>query len=55
MRVPAEAVTRIGQLATVRVQDQGRWLRRYVTLGNPLDGQIEVLSGLAGGETVGWD
>lgn len=55
VRVPAEAVTRIGQLSTVLVNDEGRWKRRYVTLGSLLDGRVEVLSGLAGGETIGWN
>jgi len=52
--VPAEAVERIGQLETVRVRSDGRWTRRLVTTGALLgDGRIEVLSGLAGGETIG--
>lgn len=52
--VPAAAVERIGQLefATV-VTDSGALERRLVTLGQATgDGRIEVLSGLAAGESV---
>ena len=54
VRVPAAAVTRVGQLETVLVQRDGAWSRRLVTTGATLPGgDVEVLSGLAGGETVG--
>lgn len=53
--LPRAAVQRIGQLATVRVRQDGKWMRRLVTLGAPLDGRVEILSGLEPGETVGWD
>ena len=53
--VPAAAVSRVGQLATVRVLQDERWVRRYVTLGERVDDRVEILSGLEGGETVGWD
>jgi HlyD family secretion protein len=54
VRVPAAAVERIGQLETVLVQSDGRWGRRLITTGAMLsDGHIEILSGLAGGETIG--
>ena len=54
VRVPAEAVERVGQLETVWVERSGAWGRRLVTTGAPLaDGRIEILSGLAGGETIG--
>jgi RND family efflux transporter MFP subunit len=52
--VPAQAVERVGQLETVLVERDGRWVRSLVTTGAPLGGdRVEVLSGLAGGETVG--
>jgi RND family efflux transporter MFP subunit len=52
--VPRAAVVRVGQLETVVVEEDGRWLRRLVTTGVELDdGRVEVLSGLAGGERVG--
>jgi RND family efflux transporter MFP subunit len=53
--VPPSAVSQVGQLKTVRVLKDGRWLRRYVTLGESAGDQVEVLSGLEGGETIGWD
>jgi RND family efflux transporter MFP subunit len=55
VQVPATAVVRVGQLETVLAkEDDGRWARRLVTTGARLDGgAVEVLSGLAGGETVG--
>ena len=54
VRIPAAAVTRTGQLETVLVQTDGGWRRRLITTGAALpDGAVEVLSGLAGGETVG--
>lgn len=52
--VPAEAVVRRGEVTAVYVQaaDGGLALRQ-VRLGEPVaDGGIEVLAGLAGGETV---
>lgn len=52
--VPRDAVVRVGQLETVVVRDGDGWTRRIVTTGGDLaDGRLEVLSGLAGGETVG--
>jgi RND family efflux transporter MFP subunit len=54
VQVPAAAVERIGQLETVLVQNDGRWTRRLITTGTALaEGRVEVLSGLAGGETIG--
>jgi RND family efflux transporter MFP subunit len=53
--IPESAVVRVGQLATVRVKQDERWERRFVTLGNTRDGRVEVLSGLRSGETIGWD
>ena len=54
VRVPAAAVERVGQLETVLLQGDGRWSRRLITTGAALpDGAVEVLSGLAGGETIG--
>lgn len=52
--VPSVAVARAGQLETVVVRSETGWVRRLVTTGAVLpDGSVEVLSGLAGGETIG--
>lgn len=53
--IPLTAVAQVGQLKTVRVLKDGRWVRRYVTLGASAGERVEVLSGLEGGETIGWD
>jgi HlyD family secretion protein len=53
--VAAQAVVTIGQLQTVILKIGDHWQRRYVTTGSQLDGEVEILSGLRGGETIGWD
>lgn len=53
--VPAAAVVRVGQLATVRVEERDRWVRRFVTVGPEEGDRIEVLSGLRADETIGWE
>lgn len=53
--IPKEALTQVGQLNTLLVNDQGRWVRRYVRIGKTIDGQVEIVSGLEGGETVGYE
>ena len=52
--IPRSAVLRHGGLTLVVVRDaEGRSETRIVTLGNDFDDQnVEVLSGLAGGESV---
>lgn len=51
---PERAIVRVGQLQTVVVKAGERWTRQLVTTGGRLgDGRVEVLSGLAGGETLG--
>lgn len=54
VRVPREALVESGGLTLVVVRDdQGRAQSRVVTVGGTAaDGRVEVLSGLAGGETV---
>jgi multidrug efflux pump subunit AcrA (membrane-fusion protein) len=51
--IPRECVIRVGQLDMVLVQMGDRWGRRQVRLGMTRDDQVEVLSGLAGGEEIG--
>ena len=54
VRVPREALIESGGLTLVVVRDDaGRAQSRIVTLGDvAADGRVEILSGLAGGETV---
>lgn len=52
--LPRAAVVRVGQLETVLLQVGARFERRLVSTGAELEpGTVEVLAGLAGGETVG--
>lgn len=50
--VPAEAVTRFGQMERVFVVADGRALLRLVKTGRTTAGRTEILSGLAAGERV---
>lgn len=52
LTVPRDAVTRIGQLDTVRVFARGATVIRMVSLGRRFGDRIEVLAGLAPGERV---
>jgi len=48
----ARAVARTGQMETVRVRDGETWRTVYVRTNPAPGGEVEVLSGLAGGEAV---
>ena len=50
--VPAGAVYRIGQLELVQTVQDGRVLRRLIKTGALHGERLEVLSGLASGETI---
>lgn len=50
--VPESAVSRIGQLESVRLLVEGRPRLRHVRTGKRFDGQVEILSGLKEGDTV---
>lgn len=50
--VPREAIRKIGQLDVVTVSTDGRWERVFVTTGRIIGERVEILSGLAGNETV---
>ncbi len=54
IQVPRRAVVRVGQLETVVLRDGERWTRRLVTTGKVVGrDDVEVLSGLVGGESIG--
>jgi hypothetical protein len=50
--VPVAAVVQRGQLEIVFVAREGRAQMRLVRSGRPLDGGVEILSGLSAGEAV---
>ncbi len=50
--VAGDAVVRRGQIESVFVVDGGKARLRLVKTGRKMDGQIEILGGLSGGETV---
>jgi RND family efflux transporter MFP subunit len=50
--VPAAAIVRQGDLAGVRTVADGQATLRWVKVGRTTDGAVEVLSGLAPGDTV---
>lgn len=52
LTVPAAAITRAGQLTMVDVVDHDHVERRAVQLGRAIGNRLEVLSGLAAGDTV---
>jgi RND family efflux transporter MFP subunit len=50
--VPERAIRRVGQLTMVDLVADGRVIRRAVRLGREIDGDREILSGLAEGDRV---
>lgn len=52
IRIPESALRRIGQLEQVFVIEGDAARVRLVTTGSRADGKVEILSGLAGGETI---
>lgn len=50
--IPKEAVRRVGQLELVRVREGDAWKSRFIQTGKTIGDQVEVLSGLNGGERV---
>ena len=52
LAIPPEAVRTRGQVQSVYVIDQGRARSRLVKLGEQRGDQVEVLTGLAGGERI---
>lgn len=47
------AVRRVGQLESVLLQEDGRWFWAFVKTGERRGEDVEILSGLSGGETLG--
>jgi HlyD family secretion protein len=53
--IPGQAVTLVGQLEMVHVKTfDNRFRSVYIKTGKTLGTDVEVLSGLTGGETIGW-
>ena len=50
--VTEAAVVRRGQIESVFVVEEGKVRLRLVKTGRKMDGKVEVLSGLSGGEVV---
>jgi cobalt-zinc-cadmium efflux system membrane fusion protein len=53
--VPAAAIIREGNTTTVFVNNAGKPEQRTVTIGQTVDGQVEILSGLQAGDEVAAD
>lgn len=53
--MPWAAVRRVGQLELVHVKIGDGWQTRHVKTGVRLQDAVEVLSGLDGSETIGWE
>jgi HlyD family secretion protein len=53
--MPWAAVRRVGQLELVHVKAGDGWRTRHVKTGVRLGDAVEVLSGLDGSETIGWE
>ncbi len=53
--VPAAAIIREGDTATVFVKNAGKPEQRAVTVGQTLDGNVEIVSGLRAGDEVAAD
>ena len=51
--VPENAVTRIGQLETVTIKENGKWQQVFVRTGRVIGNDaLEILSGLKGDEML---
>ena len=53
--VPVDAVRRVGQLELVQVKVGDDWQTRHVKTGARRGDTVEILSGLDGTETIGWE
>ncbi|MCP3953681.1 MAG: efflux RND transporter periplasmic adaptor subunit [Desulfobacterales bacterium] len=53
--VPRDAVRQVGQLELLYVGQNEKWTTIHVKTGVRMDQDVEILSGLNGGETIGWE
>jgi HlyD family secretion protein len=53
--IPEQAVRRIGQLEMIYVKQNNAWQSVYIKTGRTRDGKTEVLAGLTGNETIGYN
>ena len=53
--VPHDAVRQVGQLELLFVKQNEKWSSVYVKTGVRIGQDVEILSGLNGGETIGWE
>jgi len=53
--VPAAAIIREGNAATVFVKNSGKPEQRTVTVGQTVDGKVEILTGLRAGDEIAAD
>ncbi|MCF6246292.1 MAG: efflux RND transporter periplasmic adaptor subunit [Desulfobacula sp.] len=53
--IPTKAVRRVGQLELILVKQKGTWQSVYIKTGKQFDNKIEVLAGLTGNETIGYN
>ncbi len=53
--VPHDAVRQVGQLELLFVKQNEKWSSVYVKTGARIGQDVEILSGLNGGETIGWE
>jgi len=52
--IPQKAIVRVGQLELVHMKKMDTWQSIYIKTGKKFNDNIEVLSGLAGNETIGY-
>ena len=53
--IPKIAVRNIGQLELITVKENNSWKTRFIKTGKTFGDKVEVLSGLSGDETIGWE
>lgn len=51
--IPVNAVIKVGQLEAVMVKVEDSWKKYYIKTGKHINGMVEIISGLGGGEIIG--